>query len=196
MLFMGCGLVSITDIGFRFLINFLPLFPFSLSPSLPPVGVEQNLFIFIVLSAVGLIFIFFIFLLLFFAFCYVKCRHRDHHGNGQQKAVLETTSFERRPSLRGSMRKDNSGILQQNPSDLSSLWTFTTENSKSNSVPMTVVSSSVAVSPGPPVPSPIPPPPDGPTASLATELNLPHEISSYPRNRLMVRGSSFLLASY
>ena len=150
------------------------------------VNLEQNLFISIVLAAIGLIFIILIVLLLCCTLCYVKCRRRDHSTNGHQKAVLETVSFERRPSLRGSMRKDNSGILQQNPSDLSSLWTFTTDNSKSNSVPMTVVSSSVAVSPGPPVPSPIPPPPDGPTASLATELNLPHGISSFPRHKIMV----------
>lgn len=152
--------------------------------SLLLVGLEQNLFISIVLAGVGVIFIILIVLILCCALCYIKCRSRDRSTNGHQKAVLETVSFERRPSLRGSLRKDNSGILQQNPSDLSSLWTFTTDNS--NSVPMTAVSSSVAVSPGPPVPSPIPPPPDGPTASLATELNLPHGISSFPRHKLMV----------
>ena len=143
------------------------------------VGLDQTVFISIILGAIGVLFIFLIAVLICLLICYLKCCNK--RNNHVPKAILETTSFERRPSVRGSLRKDNSGILQQSPSNLSSLWTFTADTS----IPMTVASSSVAISPGPPIPSPVPPP-NGPTASLATELNVPHSMSTFPRQNLHV----------
>ena len=148
-------------------------------------GLHENVFIAVILGAVGVVFIILIIFLLCLLCCYCICC-RQRNNNNIPKAILETTSFERRPSLRGSLRKDNSGILQQSPSNVSSLWTFAADTTRSQTIPMTIASSSVAVSPGPPVPSPIPPP-DGPTASLATELHLPNDVHSFPRQNLHVR---------
>ena len=147
------------------------------------VTLEQNVFIAIVIAAVGGIFL----LLSFILCCGLLCRYcccQRQKDSEIPRIALETTSFERKPSLRGSYRfKDNSGILGKNTSNPSGMLTFQRNNP--NSIPM--AASSVAVSPGPPIPSPVPTP-AGPTTSMVTspEFQLPNNVTSFPRQSLKV----------
>ena len=145
------------------------------------VGLHRSVFISVILAGVGALFLLFTIILCCGLLCYFKfCR--DRQNTEIPKVInLETTSFERKPSIRGSFRnKDNSGILQQSPSNISSLWTFASDG-QSNSIPITIASS-VAVSPGPPLPS------LGPTTSMVTEdeFRLPNGVTNFARQNLKV----------
>ena len=152
------------------------------------VGLAESVFIAIVIAAVGVVFLAVAILLCVCLLCrYCCCKGVRQNDSETPRIALETTSFERKPSMRGSYRfKDNSGILQQSPSNISSLWTFQGDG-HTNSVPMTTASS-VAVSPGPPIPSPVPTTPAGPTTSMVTtaDFKLPSGITSFSRENLKV----------
>ena len=87
--------------------------------------------------------------------------------------------------MRGSMRKDNSGILVQSPSDLSNLWTLNNDRRDNHIVMRSLGSGSMVVSPGPPIPSPVPP---GPTGSLVTVETspAPKDFPHFPRSNIEV----------
>ena len=155
-------------------------------------------FIGIVLGCVGALFLILTILLILGVACYCCCcrRRKARKQNGASKTALETTSFDRRASFRGSLRKDNSGILAPSTSNMSNLFLHATDQPPSGGVhyhPATsLVSGSIAVSPGPPVPSPVPPP-IGPASSLIiddedgyTNNSLPLSLPNFPRHNLKV----------
>ncbi len=151
------------------------------------VGLEQNVFIAIIVAAVGGIFLLLSLVLCCGLICRYCCCQRQHDSE-IPRIALETTSFERKPSLRGSYRfKDNSGILGKNASNPSGMLTFHSNKNNPNLIPMTTASS-VAVSPGPPIPSPVPTP-AGPTTSMVTapEFQLPNNVTNFPRHNLKVK---------
>lgn len=144
-----------------------------------------------VLGGVGVLFLLLTLVLIFGVACYCCfCKRKVQKQNGAPKTSLETTSFDRRNSVRASLRKDNSGILAQSPSNASNLWTYTTDqpqNSGQHHQTTSLVSGSIAVSPGPPVPSPVPAL-IGPSGSLATEEEEEFSLSlpNFPRHNLKV----------
>lgn len=158
-------------------------------------GFHITEFIGLVLGCVGALFLILTILLILGVACYCCCCRRRNvpKQNGVSKTALETTSFDRRASFRGSLRKDNSGILAPSTSNMSNLFLHATDQPPSGGVhyhpAASLVSGSIAVSPGPPVPSPVPPP----TSSLITDdedgyniNSLPLSLPNYPRHNLKV----------
>lgn len=147
------------------------------------VGFPTNTFIVIVLGAVAGLFL----LLTLLVVCGLVCClcKKKSRPSSTSKVALETTTFERRPSMRGSIRKDNSGILAQSPSNLSTLWTLNNDRQENHIAMQSMGSASMAVSPGPPMNSSVPP---GPTGSLATVQTSPppKEFPNFPRTNIEV----------
>lgn len=144
------------------------------------------MFIAIIVAAVGGLFLVLAFVLCCCLICRFCCCQKQRESE-IPRIALETTSFERKPSLRGSYRfKDNSGILDKNTSQ--NTWTFQKNNNANATVIPLTAASSVAVSPGPPIPSPVPTTPAGPTTSMVTspEFQLPNNVASFPRQNLKV----------
>lgn len=122
--------------------------------------------------------------------CY-RCCCRKPRPHNDPKVKLETTltSFERRPSIRSSIRKDNSGILVQSPSNLSNLHTWAVDQPTQNNhqmPPSASFISGIPVSPGPPVPSPAPPSLATANSMLTIEDEMMLNVPNFPRKNLKV----------